>query len=279
MNCRDLAIVIEPFLYGELEPNARAEAEAHLAACQACADLLRQEMAFHQALGSASREAASFFSAPERLRARIRQGIRTADRRQTGLQYAWATAAAAVSGVGATETAHVVRSRDRRSALRQMATYHLRQVRPDLQDPSPEVAQAFVARELGQNLPLFTFRNVALRGVRLWDRMAQAVYETPDGHVMSVFHAGDLDRETPLTPSIETANGYNVVVWREDETVYTLVSDLNEQDIMALLRAKAGATGLSRTPLTEDRQGVPACFKNACAVSPLERTAPTWAVP
>jgi len=38
------------------------------------------------------------------------------------------------------------------------------------------------------------------------------------------------------------ARGYNVAIWRNDEIVYSLVSDLDEHDLFQLVRtAQAGA--------------------------------------
>jgi Fe-S oxidoreductase len=38
------------------------------------------------------------------------------------------------------------------------------------------------------------------------------------------------------TVRLVNARGYNVAVWRQDEIVYSLVSDLDEQDLFQLVR-------------------------------------------
>jgi hypothetical protein len=41
----------------------------------------------------------------------------------------------------------------------------------------------------------------------------------------------------PRTLRVMNSRGYNVAVWRQDEIVYSLVSDLGEDDLFELVRS------------------------------------------
>jgi len=46
----------------------------------------------------------------------------------------------------------------------------------------------------------------------------------------------------PSTVRMINARGYNVAVWRRNEIVYSLVSDLDEQDLARLVETAATAS-------------------------------------
>jgi hypothetical protein len=39
---------------------------------------------------------------------------------------------------------------------------------------------------------------------------------------------------------VASHNGYNVVLWKENEVVYSLVSDLDERELLSLIDAAGG---------------------------------------
>jgi hypothetical protein len=71
-------------------------------------------------------------------------------------------------------------------------------------------------------------------------------YELPRGQA-GLFIVDDPDRRFestgrvvnvgPRTLRVMNARGYNVAVWRQDEIVYSLVSDLGEDDLFELVRS------------------------------------------
>ena len=62
------------------------------------------------------------------------------------------------------------------------------------------------------------------------------IVDDPDGR----FDAGGRDVEIgPRHARIINSRGYNTVVWRQDHTVYSLVSDSGEEDLIQMVRASA----------------------------------------
>jgi anti-sigma factor RsiW len=98
--------------------------------------------------------------------------------------------------------------------------------------------------------PDFREAGVRLLGARISnikDQPAAYVrYEGPHGQ-MGLFIVEDRDRRFgsvgrevhvgPATVRLVNARGYNVAVWRNDEIVYSLVSDLGEPDLEKLVEA------------------------------------------
>lgn len=90
-----------------------------------------------------------------------------------------------------------------------------------------------------------------LLGVRLstlHERPAAMVqYTVPDDHGrrVSLLVVDDPEPDLTGTPRhvegrdviVSRAHGYNVATWRHDEIVYSLISDLDESDVLALVRA------------------------------------------
>jgi anti-sigma factor RsiW len=98
--------------------------------------------------------------------------------------------------------------------------------------------------------PRFQRQDVRMEGARITQvsdlPAAYLRYELPRGRV-GLFIVDDPHRrfETPgrdvqvgpATVRVVSARGYNVATWRQDEIVYSLVSDLGEDDLFQLVRA------------------------------------------
>jgi anti-sigma factor RsiW len=101
--------------------------------------------------------------------------------------------------------------------------------------------------------PHFGAGGVRLVGARLsniQDQPAAYVrYELPRGH-LGLFilddpkhrfgGAGRAVQVGPATVRLVTARGFNVAVWRRDAIVYSLVSDLDEDDLAHLVETVQG---------------------------------------
>jgi anti-sigma factor RsiW len=91
----------------------------------------------------------------------------------------------------------------------------------------------------------------ALQGARLSQlhsrNVAMVAYDVPDapGRRVSLVILNDPDDALPGTARqmagrevwLSKSRGYNVVSWRSDEIVYSLISDLDERDILQLVEA------------------------------------------
>jgi hypothetical protein len=116
---------------------------------------------------------------------------------------------------------------------------------------APEVIPGMLASKLDFHPRPPTFRGdgVKLVGARLaqlrdWPA-AYMRYETPRGGRFGLFIIDDPQRRVadeghavragPETIWVMNMRGYNVAVWRRNEIVYSLVSDLDEADLVRLV--------------------------------------------
>jgi anti-sigma factor RsiW len=74
MTCDEIRPLIAPYLDGELDPSAAVSVESHIAGCEACA----RQLAELRALSGAIRDELPALAAPDALRARILDAVRTA---------------------------------------------------------------------------------------------------------------------------------------------------------------------------------------------------------
>ena len=116
---------------------------------------------------------------------------------------------------------------------------------------APEITPGILASKLDFNPrpPVFRGEGVKLVGARLaqlrdWPA-AYMRYETPRGGRLGLFIIDDpkrrvADEGRAVKAGAETIwvmnmRGYNVAVWRRNEIVYSLVSDLDEADLVRLV--------------------------------------------
>ena len=104
--------------------------------------------------------------------------------------------------------------------------------------------------EFGVQLPHFA-RGARLQGVRLSNvhehRGAVVTYSLPqsDGRRVSLLIVDDPEPQLPGAARrianrevwLSRAKGFNIASWRNDEIVYSLISDLDEQDVLALVQS------------------------------------------
>lgn len=257
-DCGDVELLLEPYLDGEFEEADRAALETHLSRCLGCRDAAADAMSFRSTLRARLREAVGPASpaghAPESLRRRITEAL---DAEEAPAAPWWrrilaplpvAAAAACVAGALLVFAGH--RSTD--PLVEEAVRKHARDLPLELSAASvgPEAIPAMLASKLDFNPrpPAFRASGVKLVGARLaqlreWPA-AYMRYDTPRGQV-GLFIIDDPDRRVAETGRqvrtgpgamwILNARGYNVAVWRKNEIVYSLVSDLDEADLVRLV--------------------------------------------
>lgn len=262
MDCGELARTLDAYLDGELADRDLADADDHLAACPACRrrvdDEGRAREALRRTLRAAMGSGRPHGTAPDALRERIQLALvaRRAPawrRRVTPLRVA--ALAACAAGVLV-----VVVAQGRSDPLVDEAVRrHSRDLPLEVTAASlgPESVAGWFAGKLDFNAapPRFDHSGLRMVGARLShisDRPAAYVrYEAPRGHLgLFIFDdperrfgaAGHLVRTGPTTVRVANARGFNVAVWRRDEIVYSLVSDLDEADLARLVQAAQQAT-------------------------------------
>jgi anti-sigma factor RsiW len=263
MDCSEFERSVDAYLDGEFDRSERAEADAHLARCPRCESLgarhARVRAGLRGALRSAMGPDAPGSRAPEALRARISASLARDPRplwRRALAPVPLATVAACAAGALVVLVSHAGSD-----ALVEEA------VRKHNRDLPLEVTAASIGAEsipgwfagkldFRPAPPRFEGSGVKVVGARLshlreWPA-AYIRYELPRGQA-GLFIVDDPDgrfaaagREIKVgarTIRFAAARGYNVAVWRQDEIVYSLVSDLDEGDLVQLVRTAQGDAG------------------------------------
>jgi anti-sigma factor RsiW len=253
---------LEAYLDGEFDGADRAEADAHLAACATCRARAEARARVRDAVRARMREAMGGGSAagraPAALRARLEQQLACQRRplwRRVFAPVPLATAVACAAGVLV-----VLATRGGPDMLLDEAVRkHNRDLPLEVTAAGVGGAEAIPGWFAGKldfrpAPPRFRKDGVKVLGARLshlreWPA-AYIRYQLPRGNA-GLFIVDDPEqrfhssgREVRVGPSIvrvANSRGYNVAVWRQDEIVYSLVSDLDEEDLFGLVAtAQAG---------------------------------------
>jgi anti-sigma factor RsiW len=263
-DCDDIERLLEPYLDGEFEQDDRASIEAHLAGCPPCRGGVSAAMAFRSELRARLREALApgtqAGTAPDSLRRRISVALEAEEARPA----TWwrrvlsplpvAAMAACVAGALVVFAGH--RATD--PLVEEAVRKHARDLPLELHTAAiaPEVIPSMLASKLDFNPKPPPFRSEGMRLVGA--RMAQLHewpaaymrYDTPRGPVglfiiddpkHRVAEEGHPTRIGPATVWVMNMRGYNVAVWRRNEIVYSLVSDLDEADLVRLVETAQSA--------------------------------------
>jgi anti-sigma factor (TIGR02949 family) len=272
--CSDVDRFADAYLDGEFDAPERSLFEAHVQGCKACRGGLESITALKSLLRA---RVGTGPAAPEGLRDRIRSRLVEAERQERnrfvpagawslqGLQglewrrWFWPLLAGA-AGAGALSLVYTVAvpQRAERWVVGDAAEMHARALPLEIATPQLDKLMPLFQHHLGfqVNPPAFAGSHVALAGGRLWHLGARDAaylrYDDPShGGRMSLFIVDDpgltwrmsgAARMIPGTQRevwVSQAHGSNVVVWRSRDVVYSLVSDLGEDETLSLLRASA----------------------------------------
>ncbi|AKJ04414.1 anti-sigma factor (TIGR02949 family) [Archangium gephyra] len=265
MTCQELDSILYPFLDGEFQPEERLEVEAHLTGCAECAQRVNMEVRMQQSLRRAARHAVESTRAPDALRARIQLGIHQEQRRDTQMWWLRASAAAVVV-LMAGGTWMALRPEQRQRFVEDAARRHARQLPVEVAGNSHEHVEAWFNGKLDHRVSVPRLPDVRLSGARIsnvTDRPAAYIsYErnadkqgAPARRIgLFVFDDAKREVEAPPLPSVQvgSSHGYNVAVWRDEEIVYELVSDLDESDIRRMVAEQAAAKSRPSHPVSPD---------------------------
>jgi anti-sigma factor RsiW len=259
MDCAELARSLDAWLDGELDLSEETEAERHVHRCERCRADAERARRSRVAMRAKLREALgpAMTPAPDALRQRIHLALVEQKKlppwRRLVAPVPLAALAACAAGVLVVLATHGGAD----PLVEEAVSKHTRDL--PLEVTSASVAPDAVARWLAGKLdfnaapPRFRDGEVRLVGARLshiQDRPAAYVrYDVPRGH-LGLFILDDPERRFggggravhigPATVRLVNARGFNVAVWRRDEIVYSLVSDLDEADLARLVETVAG---------------------------------------
>ena len=246
LECQELEPLLHAYVDGEFEANERADFEAHLAGCEACRARVDGERKLRERL----REAAAV-RAPDALRRRIESGL-ARERRISHLRALVRPESIAVAAVAM--AAGIIAFLSGRQLLEPIVEGV---VMKHAHNPPVEVrgneqqVQRWFAGKVDFPVQVPHLRNLNVSGARLShvrDRdAAYVVYEGPQARRVSLFVFDDprapielglgahMQRVDDRDVLLANEHGYNVVMWRNNQIVYSLVSDLDEHDILGLL--------------------------------------------
>lgn len=265
--CARFAPELPLFVDGELGEVERSSVEEHLSGCATCREAVRFREAMRSALRRASEArpvAGEDCAAPAGLRARIRlslDGEETQSRsgRRFGGFWSrplWARPIAA-AGAGATAlglTAWLWFGGAHDDVVRDIVVRHARRLPLEFQGNDAVSLERWLADKVQFHVqvPRLEGRPYNLVGARLSHvKDHDAVYmvfgseKRPDRRLAMFVYDDATGQAAPpgaVDPSdvyVANSAGYNVAVWKQNQVVYSLVSD-GEDDVLELVRAARG---------------------------------------
>ena len=252
MSCDRAKSQIFPYVDAELPRDLRQEIEAHLADCGACRRLVEQELTFRDRYVARLRPD----PAPTHLRESVDRllgglgGVPPPARRRRWAWVASGVAAALLLGLGVALGVGLQSMRQRADMLAELTEASVEQhqklangqLPPDLIDGSPRSAEAWFRRRLDFNvtLPELKTAKLTLLGARishLGSVPAAALEYKLDHRNVSLFVIPDeAYRRLGLSekPKFKMLNhrGYDVIIWRQHGTGYTLVSEIGTRSCL-----------------------------------------------
>ena len=257
LRCREIESFLPAYVDGEFDAVERAEVESHLLDCAACQHAVRIQSAMKDAVKRA---------APAVAPIELRQSVRLALRQEEPPGSRWdavlrnprsvgllAAAVGAAVWFLAGGMSHPIFPRNHSGLVEDGIALHRRGLPLDYTASDVGLVQQWLSGRLDFAARVPRFRQgPALQGVRLshlHSRPAAALsYAVPQagGQRVTLLIVDDPDDGDPpgsvrRLPGrqvwLSRTRGYNVVSWRTDEIVYSLISDLDESDLLQLVQA------------------------------------------
>jgi anti-sigma factor (TIGR02949 family) len=246
--CRELEPLLQPYVDGEFDADDKVELEVHLAHCAACRLRVDEERRLRARLVAVSQVAA-----PAALRSRIAVGLKQ-ERRWTTVHTSLRAAAVAAVAACAGFMGYVEIQKMLEPQFDDAVDRHSKNLPVEVSGDEQRVQRWFEGK-VDFNVHVPHLQNVNLQGGRLSHigdhSAAYMVYGGPNARRVSLFVFDDprapiemgLNRKRTRIADrdviLGNARGYNVAVWREKEIVYSLVSDLDEHDLVGMLENRA----------------------------------------
>jgi anti-sigma factor RsiW len=240
VSCETIDQDLDPYVDRELDSDAAEIVREHLAGCTAC----RARVAERQALGRLVRSA-PYYTAPDRLRARVSARIAQSHSRATYRVLSWAAAAALVVAVGG-GFALVRTATVRQDAIvhavvdghvRSLMADHLFDVRStDQHTVKPWFLGKLDFAPPVVDLSPIGFPLVGGRLEYLSGRPVAALVYQRQQHTINVFVA-PAGTESPDAIDARTLRGFHVHHWIRDGMSFWAVSDLNDRELTEFVRA------------------------------------------
>ncbi len=247
MDCCHFQKFIQLYLDCELDGEEQQVFKEHFHNCPTCQDLLYFQQNFKTLLKSSCQPG----QAPQTLKRNIRQMVE-GDKIGQGLKYFvfFKALPAAVAAMLIIAFAWTFISVDRQNLIDESVKRHTADLAFDMESEDSRHLSHWLSKNLkyAVKVPDFTHYNLKLRGARLSyinnTPVAQVIYQSPGGNKTTLL----LYPPEEITRSINIPfrqgrpadisgreKGYNVILWREGHNGYSLVSDMEKQDMIRLI--------------------------------------------
>jgi len=251
MECTDSTSRLDAYLDQELDAPGIAAIDRHLASCAACKEIFGAQ----SALQSGIRRHATYYTAPERLKERIRAGIGSPARPSFGwqwpkfpqLQFGAALAAAAVvSWIAAVE---YTAPREDDLIMEQVVSGHARAVVTshvaDVASTDQHTVKPWLSGKLDFSPPVTDLADAGfpLAGGRLDyldNRPVAALVYRYRQHVINLFVWPD-EKSGRVPTQALSKHGYNVLRWSDAGMTFWAISDVNAADLKTFAETYASA--------------------------------------
>jgi len=242
MSCERVERDLGAYVDRELDVEGSMAIRDHLGTCAAC----RRQAAEHEALGRLVR-AAPYYSAPDRLRARVSAQTR----RSTSMRriLTWAAAAVLVLSAGggiavwrSASTGNAIADEVVNSHVRSLMANHLF----DVQSTDQHTVKPWFLGKLDFSPPVADLASIGfpLVGGRLdyvGGRPVAALVYRRQNHAINVFVA-PVRGDTAVRASARSVRGFHVHYWTRDGMAFWAVSDLNDAELTTFVRALGGGS-------------------------------------
>jgi anti-sigma factor RsiW len=252
--CRQLEeTFLHAYVDGEFGAEENAEVKAHLFSCPACTHAVRIHQSYKAAMSRAQH------SAPHRLHDALRERLHDeavesrwtqAFRNPWGIAFTAAAIGAAAWFLAGGMTHPVLPHQSGTTIVDYGVELHARALPLDYAASDVGSLQQWLSSKLdfGVRVPRFAQR-AQVQGVRLSSIHARPAAMvryavTADGRPVTLLIVDDPDPQLGGAARqiddrevyVARARGFNVVSWRRDEVVYSLISDLDERDVLQLVQ-------------------------------------------
>jgi mycothiol system anti-sigma-R factor len=241
MNCEDTLSLMHGDLDHEIDPLQSEALERHLQACPACRQAYEQQ----RQLKSTLRAQASYFAAPDDLRARVRAALpasRPAESMPRADRWRWIGAGAAMAATVVTAWSigfFTARSGANDVLTQQVVASHVRSLMvnhlTDVASSDQHTVKPWFNDKLDFSPPVtdLTEQGFPLVGGRLDylnERAVAALVFRHRQHRINVFIWPEAAQPDSAV-STSSAQGYNLVRWTRSGMAYCAISDLNPRDL------------------------------------------------
>lgn len=242
MACEQVTRNLDAYVDGELAAAARHHFDTHLEGCATC----RRSVADRGALGRVVRSA-PYYAAPAQVRALV--SARAARDRARRAFRNWAAAAVIVLAVGSGMSLFRATSNQRDTVADEVVTGHLRSLMADhLVDVRSEDQHTVKPWFLGKldfappvvDLAAVGFPLVGGRMDYLDGRPAAALVYQRRQHTINLFVSPARDAGAEMI-DVQSVRGFRVRHWTKGDLSFWAVSDVNDADLDAFVRALQGA--------------------------------------